>query len=229
MPPTTIASSSSPPGDADLQELYNQVLSAFAEESSPSNFSPTLSPNTVDHDPPYSQHNDEPVSSYISTRPHTKSRGEPPHLSLSLHIPQFFSHKPPPALVTITVPSLLRQRIPPLLLRARAPALSQDFPAPLPRPPPLILPTCLKPVPSSMILTPRLLLGLSPQPSSACFPTLLSLNFHCVSLQTSTAVSSRKPGKRQRRTPCRAPSAARPTFRSTACKQNSRSTAPGEQ
>ena len=77
MPPTTIASSSSPPGDADLQELYNQVLSAFAEESSPSNFSPTFSPNTVDHDPPYSQHNDEPVSSYISTRQHTQSRGKP--------------------------------------------------------------------------------------------------------------------------------------------------------
>ena len=83
MPPTTIASSSSPPGDADLQELYNQVLSAFAEESSPSNFSPTFSPNTLDHDPPYSQHSDEPVSSYISTRQHTQSRGKPPTLITS--------------------------------------------------------------------------------------------------------------------------------------------------
>ncbi|KAH9967131.1 hypothetical protein BC827DRAFT_568845 [Russula dissimulans] len=76
----TIASSSSPhrppPGDADLQELYDQVLSAFAEESSPSNFSPTFSisrPNNVDHDP-YSPHSDEGVGSHIPSRPHPQSR-----------------------------------------------------------------------------------------------------------------------------------------------------------
>jgi len=79
----TIASSSSPPqrpppGDADLQDLYNQVLSAFAEESSPSNFSPTYSinrSNNVDHDPHYSPHSDEGVSSLISSRTHPQSRG----------------------------------------------------------------------------------------------------------------------------------------------------------
>ena len=167
MPPTTIASSSSPPGDADLQELYNQVLSAFAEESSPSKFSPTFSPNNVDHDPPYSQHSDEPVSSYISTRPHTQSRGEPP-FPLFPHHSSKYAHKPPPALVTTTVPSLLRQRIPPLLLRARAPALSRDSPAPPPHPLLPTLPICQNLDPSFMILTPRrLLLGPSLQPSSA--------------------------------------------------------------
>jgi hypothetical protein len=79
----TIASSSSPsqrpPGDADLQELYDQVLTAFAEESSPSNFSPTYSinnrANNVDQDPPYSPHSDEGVGSHISSRHHPQSRG----------------------------------------------------------------------------------------------------------------------------------------------------------
>ena len=70
----TIASSAPPQrlpaGDTDLQELYDQVLSAFAEESSPSNFSPTFPisrPNNVD--PP---HGDEGVG---SQRPHPQSRG----------------------------------------------------------------------------------------------------------------------------------------------------------
>jgi hypothetical protein len=80
----TIASTSSPPhppppGDADLQELYDQVLSAFAEESSPSNFSPAYSlnnrPNNVDHDPPYSAHSDEGVGSHLPSRHHPQSRG----------------------------------------------------------------------------------------------------------------------------------------------------------
>lgn len=79
----TIASSSSPPqrpppGDADLQDLYDQVLSAFAEESSPSSFSPAYSinrPNNVDHDPPYSPHSDEGLGSHISSRHHPQSRG----------------------------------------------------------------------------------------------------------------------------------------------------------
>jgi hypothetical protein len=81
-PMPTIAPSSPPhrppPGDADLQELYDQVLSAFAEESSPSNFSPTVSisrPNNVDHDPLCNPHSDETLGSRISSRPHTHSRG----------------------------------------------------------------------------------------------------------------------------------------------------------
>jgi hypothetical protein len=76
----TVASSAPPhplpPGDADLQELYDQVLSAFAEESSPSNFSPTFSmsrPNNIDHDSP---HSDEAVGSQISSRPNPQSRGQ---------------------------------------------------------------------------------------------------------------------------------------------------------
>jgi hypothetical protein len=61
-----------PPGDTDLQELYDQVLSAFAEESSPSNFSPTFSisrSNNVDPDSLYSLHSDEGVGSQVSSRP----------------------------------------------------------------------------------------------------------------------------------------------------------------
>ena len=74
----TIASSAPPqrppPGDADLQELYDQVLSAFADESSPSNFSPTFS-NNVDHDDsPYSPHSDEGLASQIYPRTHPQSR-----------------------------------------------------------------------------------------------------------------------------------------------------------
>lgn len=86
----TIASSVPPPlppGDADLQELYDQVLSAFAEESSPSNFSPTVPmsrSNKVDHD---SAHGDEGVGSQISSRPHPQSRGQSLPLFL---LPSFF-------------------------------------------------------------------------------------------------------------------------------------------
>ena len=106
----TVASSSSPPqrpppGD-DLQELYDQVLSAFAEESSPSNFSPTYSinrPNNVDHDPPYSPHSDEAVGAHISSRAHPQSRGSSPFSHLFFYI--YFSsssssplhHLPAPA------------------------------------------------------------------------------------------------------------------------------------
>jgi hypothetical protein len=103
----TIASSTSsphrsPPGDADLQELYDQVLSAFAEESSPSNFSPTYSINrpndVVDHDPPYSPHSDQGISSLKSPRPHPQSRGKFPfRLSFSisvLHLPLSSSQPP---------------------------------------------------------------------------------------------------------------------------------------
>jgi hypothetical protein len=78
----TVASSAHPqrppPGDADLQELYDQVLSAFADESSPSNFSPTFSismSNNVDRDDSlYSPHSDEGVASQISSRTHPQSR-----------------------------------------------------------------------------------------------------------------------------------------------------------
>ncbi len=75
----TIASSvphQRPQGD-DLQELYDQVLSAFAEETSPSNFSPTfsISRSNVDYDDSvYSPHSDEGVTSQISSRPHPQSR-----------------------------------------------------------------------------------------------------------------------------------------------------------
>jgi hypothetical protein len=86
----TIASSAPPqrlpPGDADLQELYDQVLSAFAEESSPSNFSPTFPisrPNNVDPDSLYSPHGDEGVGSQVSSRPHAQSRGQSLPLFLS--------------------------------------------------------------------------------------------------------------------------------------------------
>jgi hypothetical protein len=77
----TIASSAPPQrlpaGDTDLQELYDQVLSAFAEESSPSNFSPTFSigrSNNVDPDSLYSLHSDEGVGSQVSSRPRPQSR-----------------------------------------------------------------------------------------------------------------------------------------------------------
>ena len=78
----TIASSAPPqrppPGDADLQELYDQVLSAFADESSPSNFSPTFSvnvSNNVDHDDSlYSPHSDEGLASQIYSRAHPQPR-----------------------------------------------------------------------------------------------------------------------------------------------------------
>jgi hypothetical protein len=87
----TIASSVPPPlppGDADLQELYDQVLSAFAEESSPSNFSPTFSmsrSNNIDRDSPRS---DEGVGSQVSSRPLPQSRGQ----SLPLFLSSFFSY-----------------------------------------------------------------------------------------------------------------------------------------
>ena len=76
----TIASSAPPqrppPGDADLQELYDQVLSAFADESSPSNFSPTFSinvSNNVDHDASmYSPDSDEGLASQIYSRTHSR-------------------------------------------------------------------------------------------------------------------------------------------------------------
>ncbi|KAH9965054.1 hypothetical protein BGW80DRAFT_805787 [Lactifluus volemus] len=84
----TIASSThrSPPGDADLQELYDQVLSAFAEETSPntSKFSPNSTfsisrPNeTMDHDIRCSPHSDEGINSHISSRPpHSQPRVPP--------------------------------------------------------------------------------------------------------------------------------------------------------
>jgi hypothetical protein len=86
----TIASSAPPqrlpPGDVDLQELYDQVLSGFAEESSPSNFSPTFSisrQNNVDPDSLYSPHGDEGVGSQVSSRPHPQSRGQSLPLFLS--------------------------------------------------------------------------------------------------------------------------------------------------
>lgn len=77
-----------PPGDADLQELYDQVLSAFADETSPSNFSsPTFSTNmsnNVDYDDSvYSPHSDEGVASQASSRTHPQSRRQsfvPPFL-----------------------------------------------------------------------------------------------------------------------------------------------------
>jgi hypothetical protein len=76
----TIASSAPPqrppPGDADLQELYDQVLSAFADESSPSTFSPTYSismSNNLDYEESvYSPHSDD-VASPASSRPHPQS------------------------------------------------------------------------------------------------------------------------------------------------------------
>ena len=103
----TVASSSSPPqrpppGD-DLQELYDQVLSAFAEESSPSNFSPTYSinrPNNVDHDPPYSPHSDEAVGAHISSRAHPQSRGSSSFSYFLLYFLLIFlslSPSPPPS------------------------------------------------------------------------------------------------------------------------------------
>jgi hypothetical protein len=78
----TIASSAPPqrppPGDADLQELYDQVLSAFADESSPSNFSPAFSlnvSNSVDRDDSlYSPHSDEGLASQIYSRTHPQTR-----------------------------------------------------------------------------------------------------------------------------------------------------------
>lgn len=77
----TVASSAPPqrppPGDADLQELYDQVLSAFADESSPSNFSPTFSTSmssNVDQDSLYSPHSDEGIASQISSRTRPQSR-----------------------------------------------------------------------------------------------------------------------------------------------------------
>ncbi len=93
----TITSSATPqrppPGDADLQELYDQVLSAFAEESSLSNFSPTFSisrSNNVDRDDSlYSPHSDEGVASQLSSRPHPQSRCQsfaPPFLSFSSYL-----------------------------------------------------------------------------------------------------------------------------------------------
>lgn len=97
-PMPTIASSAPPqrlpPGDTDLQELYDQVLSAFAEESSPSNFSPTFSigrSNNVDPDSLYSLHSDEGVGSQVSSRPPPQSRRQslpplPPSLFLSLFL-----------------------------------------------------------------------------------------------------------------------------------------------
>lgn len=76
----TIASSAPPqrppPGDADLQELYDQVLSAFADESSPSNFSPTFSisrSNNLDYDESVYSPSDEGVTSQISSRTHPPS------------------------------------------------------------------------------------------------------------------------------------------------------------
>jgi hypothetical protein len=68
-----------PPGDADLQELYDQVLSAFADETSPSNFSsPTFSANMSNNveydDSVYSPHSDEGVASPTSSRTHPQPR-----------------------------------------------------------------------------------------------------------------------------------------------------------
>lgn len=100
----TVASSAHPqrppPGDADLQELYDQVLSAFADESSPSNFSPTFSismSNNVDRDDSlYSPHSDEGVASQISARthPHSRRQSFAPLFFLSLIISLSF----PPSL-----------------------------------------------------------------------------------------------------------------------------------
>jgi hypothetical protein len=102
----TIASSAPPqrlpPGDTDLQELYDQVLSAFAEESSPSNFSPTFSigrSNNVDPDSLYSLHSDEGVGSQVSSRPPPQSRRQslpplPLSLFLSLFLPLLASASP---------------------------------------------------------------------------------------------------------------------------------------
>jgi hypothetical protein len=103
----TIASSAPPqrppPGDADLQELYDQVLSAFADESSPSNFSPTFAlsvSNNVDHDDSlYSPHSDEGVASSIYSRTHPQSRRQsfPPSLLFFL------------SLISLSFPPSLRQ------------------------------------------------------------------------------------------------------------------------
>lgn len=148
-PMPTIASSAPPqrlpPGDTDLQELYDQVLSAFAEESSPSNFSPTFSisrSNNVDPDSLYSPHSDEGVASQVSSRPPPQSRRQslpplpfPLLLSLSLF-------QPPQALATTTAPFTPQQRfqLPPS--RARALAPYQSFLLPHLAVPLITLPTC---------------------------------------------------------------------------------------
>lgn len=150
-PMPTIASSAPPPqrlppGDTDLQELYDQVLSAFAEESSPSNFSPTFSisrSNNVDPDSLYSPHSDEGVASQVSSRPPPQSRRQslpllpfPLLLSLSLF-------QPPQALATTTAPFTLQQRfqLPPSWARALAPYQSSLLPHQAV--PHLTPPTCL--------------------------------------------------------------------------------------
>jgi hypothetical protein len=143
----TIASSTSPrspPGDSDLQELYDQVLSAFAEESSPSNFSPSYSiSRPIDHDTPYSPHSDEGIGSHISSpsRPHPQSHSK--SLFHSFHHPfTFLSPQSLPAPVTTTVPFPLPQPIPPLPLSAKGRAPYRGFlPFHQPPPPPTLL-TC---------------------------------------------------------------------------------------
>ena len=118
----TVAPSSSPPqrpppGDADLQDLYDQVLSAFAEESSPSNFSPTYSinrPHNVDHDPPYSPHSDDAVGAHISSRAHPQTRGWSSFTYFLLHFLLIF--------------------LSPFPLQPAAPASPRDNNRPLPSP-----------------------------------------------------------------------------------------------
>src|SRR6267142_45313 len=169
----TIASSSSPPqrpppGDADLQDLYDQVLSAFAEESSPSSFSPAYSinrPNNVDHDPPYSPHSDEGLGSHISSRHHPQSRGR---FSLSpspLLLLSYLSFQLPPVPETTTVPFPPQQPFPPHLPWARALVPYQDS---LAHPLPLTPLTCPSPTPSRITTSPPLPpLVQCPAPSSA--------------------------------------------------------------
>ena len=199
----TVASSSSPPqrpppGDSDLQDLYDQVLSAFAEESSPSNFSPTYSinrPNNVDHDSPYSPHSDEAVGAHISSRAHPQTRGSSIftyflldflliHLSLppSLHHPQ-----PPPAPETTIDPSPPQPHFPPLQPWARAPVPYQDFLAHRPPILPITLPTCPSLAPSSKTL---------PSPNPLAETLAPSSAYHFLLVLSS---SSSRPTSRSRR------------------------------
>ncbi|KAH9983917.1 hypothetical protein BJV74DRAFT_593773 [Russula compacta] len=134
----TIASPSPPqrppPGDADLQELYNQVLSAFAEESSPTSFSPTLSiSRNVDHDAPlYSPHSDEGIGSHL---PSSSSSSRPPLPRSRASASPLDSNRPLPSPTTYpTSPTLGKgfrplPRLPPTTLSS-----SSTYPSHMPDP-----------------------------------------------------------------------------------------------
>ncbi|KAI0058942.1 hypothetical protein BV25DRAFT_1173578 [Artomyces pyxidatus] len=65
------STASHPPGEADLQELYNQVLAGFAEESPTSESLPKLAINRSDgpRDSPYSPHSDDSQASQAAAKP----------------------------------------------------------------------------------------------------------------------------------------------------------------